>query len=121
MRFIPVQNEFVAEVENIDVAAPLDAPGVSAIHAGMDRKSLVGPGHVVRGVELDLAEALGKSDLLRVGERLVVEHQHGVANVHSAHRCSAAGRRLPGRPPPDAYHLRTSVIEARNVILRAMC
>jgi alpha-ketoglutarate-dependent 2,4-dichlorophenoxyacetate dioxygenase len=41
MRFIPVQNEFVAEVEDIDIAAPLDAAGAAAIHAGMDRYAVL--------------------------------------------------------------------------------
>jgi alpha-ketoglutarate-dependent 2,4-dichlorophenoxyacetate dioxygenase len=41
MRFIPVQNEFVAEVENIDLTAPLDAAGAAAIHAGMDRYAVL--------------------------------------------------------------------------------
>jgi alpha-ketoglutarate-dependent 2,4-dichlorophenoxyacetate dioxygenase len=37
MQFIPIQNEFVAEVADIDLTAPLDAAGAAAIHAGMDR------------------------------------------------------------------------------------
>jgi alpha-ketoglutarate-dependent 2,4-dichlorophenoxyacetate dioxygenase len=37
MRFIPVNNEFVAEVADIDLTAPLDAAGATALHAGMDR------------------------------------------------------------------------------------
>jgi alpha-ketoglutarate-dependent 2,4-dichlorophenoxyacetate dioxygenase len=41
MRFIPVQNEFVAEVEDIDLAAPLDAAGAATIHAGMDRHAVL--------------------------------------------------------------------------------
>ena len=44
--------------------------------------ALVGTGHVVRGVELDLAEARGEGDLLGVGQRLIAEHQHGIA-VHA--------------------------------------
>jgi alpha-ketoglutarate-dependent 2,4-dichlorophenoxyacetate dioxygenase len=41
MRFMPVQNEFVAEVEDIDLTAPLDAAGAAAIHAGMDRYAVL--------------------------------------------------------------------------------
>jgi alpha-ketoglutarate-dependent 2,4-dichlorophenoxyacetate dioxygenase len=36
MRFVPVNPEFVAEVEDIDLTAPPDAAGAAAIHAGMD-------------------------------------------------------------------------------------
>jgi alpha-ketoglutarate-dependent 2,4-dichlorophenoxyacetate dioxygenase len=41
MRFIPVNDEFVAEVEDIDLNVPLDAAGVAAIHAGMDRYAVL--------------------------------------------------------------------------------
>jgi alpha-ketoglutarate-dependent 2,4-dichlorophenoxyacetate dioxygenase len=41
MRFIPVQNEFVAEVADIDLAAPFDVAGAAAIHAGMDRYAVL--------------------------------------------------------------------------------
>jgi alpha-ketoglutarate-dependent 2,4-dichlorophenoxyacetate dioxygenase len=41
MRFIPVQNEFVAEVEDIDLAAPLDSAAAAAIHAGMGRYAVL--------------------------------------------------------------------------------
>jgi alpha-ketoglutarate-dependent 2,4-dichlorophenoxyacetate dioxygenase len=41
MRFMPVQNEFVAEVEDIDLTAPLSAAGATAIHAGMDRYAVL--------------------------------------------------------------------------------
>jgi alpha-ketoglutarate-dependent 2,4-dichlorophenoxyacetate dioxygenase len=41
MRFIPVQNEFVAEVVDIDLAAPRDKAGAAAIHAGMDRHAVL--------------------------------------------------------------------------------
>jgi alpha-ketoglutarate-dependent 2,4-dichlorophenoxyacetate dioxygenase len=36
MWFVPVNPEFVAEVEDIDLTAPPDAAGAAAIHAGMD-------------------------------------------------------------------------------------
>jgi alpha-ketoglutarate-dependent 2,4-dichlorophenoxyacetate dioxygenase len=41
MRLIPIGNEFVAEVEGIDLAAPLDAAGAAAIHAAMDRYAVL--------------------------------------------------------------------------------
>jgi alpha-ketoglutarate-dependent 2,4-dichlorophenoxyacetate dioxygenase len=65
MRFIPVQNEFVAEVEDIDLAAPLDAAAAAAIHAGMDRYAVL----VFRGQPLNDAQqiaftaSLGKIEL----------------------------------------------------------
>src|SRR5882757_9827472 len=37
MWFIPIGNEFVAEVTGIDLRAPLDAGATAAIHAAMDR------------------------------------------------------------------------------------
>jgi alpha-ketoglutarate-dependent 2,4-dichlorophenoxyacetate dioxygenase len=65
MRFIPVQNEFVAEVADIDLAAPLDATGAAAIHVGMDRYAVL----VFRNQPLTDAEqiaftaSLGKIEL----------------------------------------------------------
>jgi alpha-ketoglutarate-dependent 2,4-dichlorophenoxyacetate dioxygenase len=65
MRFIPIQNEFVAEVEDIDLSAPLDAAGAAAIHAGMDRHAVL----VFRGQPLTDAQqvaftaSLGKIEL----------------------------------------------------------
>jgi alpha-ketoglutarate-dependent 2,4-dichlorophenoxyacetate dioxygenase len=65
MRFIPVHNEFVAEVEDIDLTAPLDAAGAAAIHAGMDRYAVL----VFRGQALTDAQqiaftaSLGKIEL----------------------------------------------------------
>ena len=41
MRFIPIGSEFAAEVEGIDLGAPLDAAAVAAIHAGMDRHAVL--------------------------------------------------------------------------------
>src|SRR6476659_10152246 len=41
MRFIPIGSEFAAEVEGIDLCAPLDAAAVAAIHAGMDRHAVL--------------------------------------------------------------------------------
>jgi len=41
MRFIPIGGEFAAEVEDIDLRAPLDAAAVAAIHAGMDRHGVL--------------------------------------------------------------------------------
>src|ERR1700719_2487805 len=41
MRFVPIASEFVAQVENIDLRAPLDAAAVAAIHAGMDRHGVL--------------------------------------------------------------------------------
>jgi alpha-ketoglutarate-dependent 2,4-dichlorophenoxyacetate dioxygenase len=41
MRFVPVNPEFVAEVADIDLAAPLDAAAAAAIHAGMDRYAVL--------------------------------------------------------------------------------
>jgi alpha-ketoglutarate-dependent 2,4-dichlorophenoxyacetate dioxygenase len=41
MRFIPIGNEFVAEVEGIDLATPLDADAAVAIHAAMDRYAVL--------------------------------------------------------------------------------
>ncbi len=41
MRFVPVNPEFVSEVEDIDLAAPLDKAGAAAIHAGMDRYAVL--------------------------------------------------------------------------------
>ena len=42
MWFIPIGNEFVAEVTGIDLRAPLDAGATAAIHAAMDRSSYEG-------------------------------------------------------------------------------
>src|ERR1700757_4732544 len=41
MRFIPIGSEFAAEVEGIDLCAPLDAAAVAGIHAGMDRHAVL--------------------------------------------------------------------------------
>jgi alpha-ketoglutarate-dependent 2,4-dichlorophenoxyacetate dioxygenase len=41
MRFVPINPEFVAEVEDIDLTAPLDKAGAAAIHAGMDRYAVL--------------------------------------------------------------------------------
>src|SRR5262245_57415350 len=41
LRFIPIGSEFAAEVEGIDLCAPLDAAAVAAIHAGMDRHAVL--------------------------------------------------------------------------------
>jgi alpha-ketoglutarate-dependent 2,4-dichlorophenoxyacetate dioxygenase len=41
MRLRPIGNEFAAEVEGIDLAVPLDADAVKAIHAGMDRYAVL--------------------------------------------------------------------------------
>jgi alpha-ketoglutarate-dependent 2,4-dichlorophenoxyacetate dioxygenase len=41
MRLIPIGNEFVAEVEDIDLAAPLDTAGAAGIHAAMDRYAVL--------------------------------------------------------------------------------
>ena len=41
MRFIPIGSEFAAEVEGIDLCAPLDAAAVAVIHAGMDRHAVL--------------------------------------------------------------------------------
>jgi alpha-ketoglutarate-dependent 2,4-dichlorophenoxyacetate dioxygenase len=41
MRFIPIGNEFVAEVDGIDLRAPLDAEAATAIHAAMDRYAVL--------------------------------------------------------------------------------
>jgi alpha-ketoglutarate-dependent 2,4-dichlorophenoxyacetate dioxygenase len=41
MRFIPIGNEFVAEVTGIDLRAPLDAGAAAAIHAAMDRYAVL--------------------------------------------------------------------------------
>jgi alpha-ketoglutarate-dependent 2,4-dichlorophenoxyacetate dioxygenase len=41
MRFIPIGNEFAAEVEGIDLAAPLSVADAAAIHAGMDRYAVL--------------------------------------------------------------------------------
>src|SRR5437660_10734363 len=41
MRFIPIAGEFAAEVEGIDLCAPLDAAAVAGIHAGMDRHAVL--------------------------------------------------------------------------------
>jgi alpha-ketoglutarate-dependent 2,4-dichlorophenoxyacetate dioxygenase len=41
MRFVPVNPEFVAEVEDIDLTVPLDQAGAAAIHAGMDRYAVL--------------------------------------------------------------------------------
>ena len=41
MRFSPVKNEFVGEVEDIDLTAPLDEAAAAAIHAGMDRYAVL--------------------------------------------------------------------------------
>src|SRR5262249_56646625 len=37
MRFTPIGREFVAEVDGIDLTAPLDAGALASIHAAMDR------------------------------------------------------------------------------------
>jgi alpha-ketoglutarate-dependent 2,4-dichlorophenoxyacetate dioxygenase len=54
MRFIPIQNEFAAEVECIDLTAPLDAAAAAAIHAGMDRYAVL----VFRGQPLNDAQQI---------------------------------------------------------------
>ena len=41
MRFIPIGNEFVAEVDGVDLRAPLDAGAVADIHAAMDRYAVL--------------------------------------------------------------------------------
>jgi alpha-ketoglutarate-dependent 2,4-dichlorophenoxyacetate dioxygenase len=41
MRFIPIGNEFVAEVTDIDLRAPLDTAAAAAIHAAMDRHAVL--------------------------------------------------------------------------------
>ncbi|HKD26683.1 MAG TPA: TauD/TfdA family dioxygenase [Xanthobacteraceae bacterium] len=41
MRFIPIGREFVAEVDGIDLRAPLDAEAVASIHAAMDRYAVL--------------------------------------------------------------------------------
>jgi alpha-ketoglutarate-dependent 2,4-dichlorophenoxyacetate dioxygenase len=41
MRFIPISEDFVAEVTGIDLRAPLDAGAVATIHAGMDRYAVL--------------------------------------------------------------------------------
>ena len=41
MWFIPIGNEFVAEVTGIDLRAPLDAGATAAIHAAMDRYAVL--------------------------------------------------------------------------------
>src|SRR6266853_3896514 len=41
MRIIPIGSEFAAEVEGIDLCAPLDAAVAAAIHAGMDRHAVL--------------------------------------------------------------------------------
>jgi alpha-ketoglutarate-dependent 2,4-dichlorophenoxyacetate dioxygenase len=41
MRFIPIGNDFVAEVQGIDLRAPLDADAAAAIHAAMDRYAVL--------------------------------------------------------------------------------
>jgi alpha-ketoglutarate-dependent 2,4-dichlorophenoxyacetate dioxygenase len=65
MRFVPVNPEFVAEVEDIDLTVPLDKAGATAVHAGMDRYAVL----VFRGQPLTDAEqiaftaSLGKIEL----------------------------------------------------------
>jgi alpha-ketoglutarate-dependent 2,4-dichlorophenoxyacetate dioxygenase len=65
MRFVPVNPEFVAEVEDIDLTVPLDKAGATAIHAGMDRYAVL----VFRNQPLTDAEqiaftaSLGKIEL----------------------------------------------------------
>src|SRR6201986_5587189 len=65
MRFVPVNPEFVAQVEDIDLTAPLDKAGAAAIHAGMDRYAVL----VFRGQPLTDAQqvaftaSLGKIEL----------------------------------------------------------
>ena len=41
MRFIPIGHEFVAEVEGVDLRAPLDVAAAAAIHAAMDRHAVL--------------------------------------------------------------------------------
>jgi len=41
MRFIPIGNEFVAEVDGVDLRAPLDAGAAANIHAAMDRYAVL--------------------------------------------------------------------------------
>jgi alpha-ketoglutarate-dependent 2,4-dichlorophenoxyacetate dioxygenase len=41
MRFIPIGHEFVAEVDGIDLRAPLDAEAAANIHAAMDRYAVL--------------------------------------------------------------------------------
>lgn len=41
MRFIPIGDEFVAEVAGIDLRSPLDADAAAAIHAAMDRYAVL--------------------------------------------------------------------------------
>jgi alpha-ketoglutarate-dependent 2,4-dichlorophenoxyacetate dioxygenase len=41
MRFIPIGNDFVAEVTGIDLRVPLDAGATAAMHAAMDRYAVL--------------------------------------------------------------------------------
>ena len=41
MRFIPIGNEFVAEVTGIDLRAPIDVDSAANIHAAMDRHAVL--------------------------------------------------------------------------------
>jgi alpha-ketoglutarate-dependent 2,4-dichlorophenoxyacetate dioxygenase len=65
VRFVPIGNEFAAEVEDIDLAAPLDADAVKTIHAGMDRYAVL----VFHGQKLEdeqqiaFTRSLGKIEL----------------------------------------------------------
>jgi len=41
MRFIPIGHEFAAEVEGVDLRAPIDVAAAAAIHAAMDRHAVL--------------------------------------------------------------------------------
>jgi len=65
MRIIPIGHEFVAELEGIDLRAPIDAKAVAAIHAATDRYAVL----VFRNQPLTdehqiaFTESLGKIEL----------------------------------------------------------
>ena len=66
--------------------------------ADLDAESaLIEPGHVVRGIEFDLAEALGKRDLLFVADALVVKHQHRMAIHAGMDRRDGRGIKRPAQ------------------------
>src|ERR1700719_667292 len=65
MRFVPIASEFVAQVENIDLRAPLDAAAVAAIHAGMDRHGVLvfRDQPLTDGQQIAFTKSLGKIEL----------------------------------------------------------
>jgi alpha-ketoglutarate-dependent taurine dioxygenase len=118
MRFIPVQNEFVAEVENIDVAAPLDAPGASAIHAGMDRYAVLvfHDQPLTDAQQIAFTASLGKIELNTANN--VTRPEQGFSTrpppARKGRRERSLGTPVQRRRPPPAGASATRCVSSEN-------